>query len=236
MSDKIPVLLVEDDEPLRESLASYLRIQGFAVTAVGDGLSFYRCLAQDRFAVLIIDLGLPDQSGEVLVDYARRNLDSAIVVITARDTLDTRVGTYQAGADLFLAKPVDGRELAAAVASLGARRGGPGGSGVGGARPRAPWKLKSRERVLVAPAGQRIELTPKEFQLLHGLASREGSAGLRKDLLEALYGRADESAERALETLIRRTRQTITGIVGGVAPILTQHGVGYAFTEDIEVE
>lgn len=231
MSDKIPVLLVEDDEPLRESLSSYLRLQGFAVTAVGDGLSFYRCLERERFAVLVIDLGLPDQAGEVLIDYARRNRDAAIVVITARDTLDTRVESYRSGADLFLAKPVDGRELAAALTSLGARR-----SAASPVPAREPWRLKSRERLLIGPDGERVELTPKEFRFLQLLAAAAGRTRPREELLQELYGRADEAAERALETLVRRTRQTIAEGAAGVAPILTEHGVGYAFVEPIAGE
>ncbi|MGA8890210.1 MAG: response regulator transcription factor [Anaeromyxobacteraceae bacterium] len=231
MSEKISVLLVEDDEPLRESLASYLRLRDFEVIAVGDGLSFYRKLAGARFAVLVVDLGLPDQAGEVLVDYARRNTDSAIVVVTARDTIETRVGTYKSGADLFLAKPVDGRELAAALASLGSRRP-PAGS----APPRAPWRLVTRERMLLGPGGERVPLTPKEHRFLQHLAAGAGRTVRREDLLGALYGRTDESAGRALETLVRRTRQTIAEKAGGIAPILTEHGVGYAFTESVAVD
>jgi len=94
----------------------------------------------------------------------------------------------------------------------------------------------ARERVLIAPDGQRVELTPKEFQFLQHLATSAEGASRREDLLEVLYGRNDESADRALETLVRRTRQTIAGGTGGVVPILTQHGVGYAFTESIVVE
>ncbi len=140
MSEETTVILVEDDALLRDGLADFLTLSGFSVTAVGDGLSFYRVVAERPFSVAVIDLGLPDQAGEVLVDYTRRNTSSSIVVITARDTLDTRVACYRTGADLFLGKPVEGRELAAAIESLAARRAGaslPAVTVAGGAPPPA---------------------------------------------------------------------------------------------------
>lgn len=121
-NEAIRVILVEDDEPLQASLVNFLELSGFALTAVADGVSFYRALADATFDVAVVDLGLPDQSGETLIEYLRQNTTTPIIVVTARDTLDTRVGCYRTGADLFLAKPIDGRELAAAIASLAGRR------------------------------------------------------------------------------------------------------------------
>jgi len=115
MSEETTVILVEDDALLRGGLADFLALSGFSVTAVGDGRSFRRLVAERPFSVAVIDLGLPDEAGEVLVDYTRRNTSSAIIVITARDTLETRIACYRTGADLFLGKPVDGRELAAVI-------------------------------------------------------------------------------------------------------------------------
>ena len=239
MSEETTVILVEDDALLRDGLADFLTLSGFSVTAVGDGLSFYRVVAERPFSVAVIDLGLPDQAGEVLVDYTRRNTSSSIVVITARDTLDTRVACYRTGADLFLGKPVEGRELAAAIESLAARRAGaslPAVTGAGGAPPPAgggEWTLLAGQRGLLDPLGTRVDLTPKEYQLLELLVSHAGGTAQRDELLEGLYGRGDGSAQRALETLVRRTRQTIAMATGGLAPILTQHSLGYAFTAPI---
>jgi len=118
VSEETTVILVEDDAPLRGGLADLLPPSGFSVTAVGAGLSFCRLVAERPFSVAVIDLVLPDQAGEDLVDYTRRNTSNSIVVITARDTLDTRVACYRTGADIFLGKPVGGRELAAAIETL----------------------------------------------------------------------------------------------------------------------
>ncbi len=238
MSEGISVLLVEDDEILRKSLERYLALSGFDVVAVPDGLSYYRSLAERPFVVAVIDLGLPDQDGEVLVEYTRRNTSTGIVIITARDTLTTRVGGYRSGADLFLAKPVIGRELEAAIRSLAGRQEA---RSQGAAPDRAPegalrepaagtWALVRGQRTLLAPGGRRIELTARQFQFLEILARAAGETVDRAQMLQEIYGGQEESARHALDTLANRTRQRLEEAVGEEPPIHTQHGVGYSFT------
>jgi DNA-binding response OmpR family regulator len=228
MSEPIRVILVEDDSLLRESLASYLALVGYAVTAVGDGISYYQQLCEDGFVVAVIDLGLPDQAGEILVEYTRRNTSSAIIVITARDTLETRVDCYRTGADLFLGKPVHGPELAAAIASLAGRHARLAGTAPTPRVASDAWRLLARQRALVLPDGHTLDLTPREYRLLDLLAAGDGILVGRASLLGALYGRQDESASRALETLVRRTRKKLAEHYSGSNLILTQHGLGYA--------
>ncbi|MFZ4626633.1 MAG: response regulator transcription factor, partial [Rhodoferax sp.] len=185
----------------------------------------------------VVDLGLPDEDGTTLISYLRRNTESAIIVITARDTLDSRVECYRVGADLFLGKPVDGAELAAAIASLAGRRT----SLV--AEPPPPvkethspsWTFVMRQRALISPAAQRVELAVKECQLLTALVAEAGGTARRATLLEGIYGLQDNNTERALDTLVRRTRRKIEVATGTAAPILTEHGVGYAFVANISV-
>jgi two-component system OmpR family response regulator/two-component system response regulator TctD len=236
MSVPLQIVLVEDDTLLRDSLASYLTLVGFAVTAVGDGLSLYRLLGAHKFAVAVIDLGLPDEDGTTLVSYLRRNTDSAIIVITARDTLDSRVECYRVGADLFLGKPVDGGELAAAIASLAGRRSTvaePPPAVAVAMADASSWTFVTRQRALLSPAARRVELAVKECQLLTALVAEGGCTAKRLMLLEAIYGQKDSNTERALDTLVRRTRRKIEMATGTPAPILTEHGVGYAFVANI---
>lgn len=233
MSDRTRVILVEDDELLRSSLASYLTLAGFEVSEAADGLSFYRVFADVGGDVAVIDLGLPDQSGTTLVEYVRKNSSVPIIVITARDTLDTRVDCYQTGADLFLGKPVEGRELAAAIASLASRRHIDGPPAAASSEP--GWTLLATQRVLVSPAGTSIDCTGLECQFLLALAEAAPRSASRAAILEAIYQRADASAEHALETLARRTRQKIADAVGGAAPILTEYGVGYRFSARVSI-
>ncbi len=252
MNTPIEVVLVEDDTLLRDGLATYLKLVGFNITAVGDCLSLYSQLAVKRFDVAVIDLGLPDQAGEVVIDYLRRNTASAIIVITARDTLDTRVECYRVGADLFLGKPIEGRELAAAITSLAARRTAPHTTpeafphtAAVAPPPETPaakavlpaaWAFAPRQRILTSPAAQRIELTAKEATLLALLTAPPAGTVARRQLLQALYQRQDDSADRALDSLVRRTRHTIEAATGSPAPILTEHSVGYLLAASVVVQ
>ncbi len=234
----IHLLLVEDDDLLRRGLERFLTLSGYAVTAVGDSLSFYREIDDQVFDVALIDLGLPDQRGETLVAYLRRNTTTAIAVITAHDNLETRVDCYRSGADLFLSKPVDGQELVAAIGSLVARGrllSKPAPSAPDAASASATWILQSQTRALVNPEGQRLLLTAKEWTLFTTLAATPHHTS-RQALLTALYQRDDLSAQQALDTLLRRTRQKIVERLGLPHPILNEYGVGYRFGGHLLIE
>ncbi|MBF0245037.1 MAG: response regulator transcription factor [Planctomycetes bacterium] len=232
------MLLVEDDANLRAALAEYLEINGFAVTAVENGMSFYRELdLGGRFQVAVIDLGLPDQPGHVLADYARRNTKMSVVVITANDSIDNRVETYRTGADLFLAKPLDSRELLAAMRAMAARYVERHGTlaNLPADTPTNAWELDRARRQIKAPDGLAISLSPQEVTVCE-LFGAAGSGNVdRRQILENIYGRDDISAQRALDNLIRRLRQKIADATGHTAPILTAYGIGHSFSEPLRV-
>ena len=233
------VILVEDYDELRKTTADYLRLVGFDVTDVGSGLEFYEKIARQEYAVALIDLGLPDQSGEVLVEYVRRNTASAIIVVSGRKSSEVRIKCYEIGADLFLGKPVDYRELVAAIKSLINRTKA---ATLGPARladPEGPadaaiWQLLEKPRELLTPDGVTIALTASEYNLLHCLA--EGALTASRDqLLAKLHESGNSSTIRALESLVRRTRKKISDRTRHHAPILTHYGAGYAFAAKLVV-
>ena len=115
------IIIVDDDADLLESMTRYIEDDGFYVIVVGCARDFYRYLANEPFAVAVIDIGLPDQSGYELTDYVRRNTDIRIIILTARSEIQERVKGYDSGADLYLVKPVNMEELMAAIASLAKR-------------------------------------------------------------------------------------------------------------------
>jgi DNA-binding response OmpR family regulator len=234
MSHLTRVILVEDDQDLRESLVEYLDLAGHLVEGVGSGLEFYRNLAQHTFDIAVVDLGLPDQDGFVLVEYARKNSEMGLIILTARDAVEDRVSGYGAGADIYLVKPIDGRELAAAIASLAARRRE--SPAVPMAPPSGVWQLNLGAWTLTAPTGVAITLTDKELQLMAQLAECPGRPVTRENLLLYLYASQDEAAGRALESLVRRLRAKITGVTGAASPIKTSHAVGYAFAAGLQVK
>lgn len=194
--------------------------------------------------MVLIDLGLPDEAGEVLIAYVRRNTASRIVVLTGRDDIQTRVACYRMGAHLFLAKPVDPIELIAAVNSLLADSQmvdseptspsvpAPGGGAV---VPDEEWVLKLSKRTLLTPSGGRMLLSGGEFELLHILAVNGGKAS-HDELQQQLYGRADPSALKGLENRLGRIRRKIAAATGVAAPILNPYGVGFVFASRLTLQ
>lgn len=122
MDPGIRVIIVEDDRDLRESLVEYLSLDGHDVTGVGSALEFYQALASSTFMIAVMDIGLPDQCGYVMAEFVRRNTPMGIIILTARSSIEDRVNGYRAGGDLYLVKPVDCRELSAAITSLAERQ------------------------------------------------------------------------------------------------------------------
>jgi DNA-binding response OmpR family regulator len=236
-TDAIHVLLVEDDADLRGALAEYLALNGCAVTAVGTGMAFYQALStSETFHVAVIDLGLPDQPGHVLAEYARRNTHMSIIIVTANDGLENRIETYQTGADLFLGKPLDSRELLAAVIAMHRRyleRNGLNQQDTTG-NPVNIWRLDRARRLLHTPGGATIILSPQESATCELFNAAATGTVARQQLLTAIYGRDDESAHRALDNMIRRLRQKISEGCGQSAPILTAYGIGYSFSEPMQ--
>lgn len=219
------IVLVEDNKALRDSVAEYLSIVGYDVTAVASGLGFYHALAEQTFDVAVIDLGLPDMDGLQLVQYIRNNTDMRCIILTARDLVDDRIVGYDSGADLYMVKPVDCRELAAALTRMVQRAA----THRDDASCTGHWRLNRQNATLVTPCCAFIPLTAREMDFLLCLAASPDEAVPRATILETLGYTNDEFSNRALESLIRRLRRKIEGIIGS-SPILTRHGVGYSFS------
>jgi two-component system, OmpR family, response regulator len=228
------ILIVEDDADLRESVARYLSLSGFLVTGVGSAGEFYRYIVQETYEAVLLDIGLPDQSGLVLADYVRRNTGSAVVILTAHSEMEQRVRGYSSGADLYLIKPVVMEELAAAIASLARRyaersrtAAAPGGA--------STWVLQQMSWRLISPSGIEIALTGKEFELIRRLVEANGRPVPRRQLLDLLFYPDDGGSGRALDNQVRRLRKKIRERTGVDDPIQTYHSIGYCFSYAIIV-
>lgn len=228
------VLLVEDDLDLRASLANYLSMSGFEITETGSCLESYAALTRSNFNVAVVDVSLPDQSGLVLAEYLRTNTDLKIIILTALERIEDRVRGYSAGAHNYFVKPVDARELLAAIISLSHRDQPSQESRCSEVAPAQTWQLQRSAWRLQPPTGDSILLTALELQLMELLALNPCRVISRETLLSGIYGRSDEHSGRALDSLIRRLRAKI--VAGGqTAPIKTAHAVGYCFTSPITV-
>lgn len=236
VAQPVSVVLVEDDQFLRDSLVEFLGLKGLTVKGTGTAAGFYQLLEQESFHVAVIDLGLPDASGEELVDFARTNSEMSLIVITANDGLNSRVSCYRSGADLFMGKPVQGQELAAAILSLAERNLSRVAAEVPEKEASSGWQLNSKSWSLVTPEHEDIECTVKEYRFLAKLAETPSEPVKRAALLSTLYGRDDESAQRALDTLVRRLRKKIQQHWDDEGtPIRTVYSVGYLFADQIGV-
>ncbi len=226
------VLIVEDDTDLRESISLYIEDEGFAVTGVGTAKEFFRVLEQGSFDVAVIDIGLPDESGYVLAEKLRRNTDLGIIILTAQGGIEERVQGYAVGADLYLVKPVNIRELLAAIHSMAKRRLERNHHALGLG---SMWHLKKSGWQLVSPTGVNIMLTGREYDFLQILALAGGVSVERKQLMSSLHYSEEDWEGRALTELIRRLRKKISQNSGLECPIHTFHSIGYCFTGSISI-
>ena len=228
MTEARRVVIIEDDRDLRESIIRFLSVAGVEAEGVGSVLEFYETVVTRNFDVAVVDINLPDQSGFTLADYLRRNTDLGIIIITARDGLEDRVRGYGAGADLYLVKPVNMPELAAAIINLTRRRR------ERSAPPVTPlaeqWTLERTSWNLVSPLGVRVLLSGQERALITCLVEAHGEAVTRADLCAALGYDAADAESRALDSLVQRLRRKIESTTGRPAPLESGYRRGYGFS------
>lgn len=222
-SGKPRVLVVEDEPDLRATIVSFLNLSGFVADGVGKLAECDAWFQTHDCDLVVLDLGLPDGNGLSVVRTLRERERCGILILTARGELEDRLGGYQVGADQYLVKPVDMRELVAVLTVLNDRL-----------PPRnLTWKLDALSWNLTAPSGRAIRLTQSEVVVLKALTQASGSLVSRAVLAEALGFQAVDYDPRRMEILIRRLRNKIKEQSGEDAPIGTVHGLGYAFTADV---
>ncbi len=234
MTETRRVVIVEDDQDLRESIIRFLSMAGVAAEGVGSVLEFYESVVTRNFDVAVVDVNLPDQSGFTLADYLRRNSDLGIIIITARDGMEDRVRGYGAGADLYLVKPVNMPELAAAIVNL-ARRRHERTAGVIAPPLGETWTLERASWTLVSPRGVRILLSGQERTLVKCLAEGEGESVARADLCTVLGYDEAGGDSRALDSIVQRLRRKIESTTGRPAPLESGYRRGYGFSVSLQM-
>jgi len=217
-------ILVVDDEPkIVEICRDYLQAAGFDVVQAGDGLRGLDAARRERPDLVVLDLMMPGMDGLDVCRRLRRESNVPIIMLTARvEETDMLVG-LELGADDYLTKPFSPRELVARVRTV-LRRGA-------GSLPVEMIRVGDLEldrgRFMVLVAGQKVDLTPTEFELLALLAGQPGRIFSRAQLLEAVRGTAFESYERAIDSHIRNLRRKIEPEEEQPRYIHTVYGVGY---------
>jgi len=199
------VLIVEDYEPLRETLGQALREAGFAVDATGDGDDGLWHARSNDYDVIVLDLLLPGTDGLTMLTRLRgEGADTHIIVITAKGDVEDRVRGLDLGADDYLAKPFSLNELVARVRALARRKYGAKDPVI-----RVADLAIDTVRRVVDRAGERVDLTPREYALLAFLAVHEGEVVTRTMIWEHLYDFASTSYSNVVDVYIGRLRRKI---------------------------
>lgn len=221
------IVVVEDEEALREETVFHLQRAGHSVSGVGSAAALYRHLAIAPVDLIVLDLGLPDEDGLSVAAHIQAR-GYGVVMLTARSAMDDRIRGLQQGADAYLAKPVDFGLLLATITSVNRRLGAVPVAPVAPIPP-PEWLLDSANWILHAPDGQTIPLTAKENGLLKMLFAAPGVAVERRALMRSLQAGVDSFDSHRLEALVSRLRHKIAQHTPLSLPIRTVHGVGYAF-------
>jgi len=214
----VRILLVEDDPLLGDALRAGLGQAGFDVDWVRDGQAALAALTDGEHAAAVLDLGLPRLSGfDVLARVRSAGVRVPVLVLTARDAIDDRVRGLDAGADDYVVKPAELAEVAARLRALIRRSGG------------EPAPMLEVGGVVLDPAartvlrrGERVELKPREFDVLHELMLNAGRVLSRESLESRLYAWGEEVGSNAIEVHVHHLRRKLAPEL-----IRTVRGVGY---------
>jgi DNA-binding response OmpR family regulator len=221
------VLLIDDDRSLSEMVGDYLRGLGYAVSTEHSGLAGLERIGREAFDALILDVMLPDLDGFEICRRVRATQELPILMLTARGEDTDRIVGLELGADDYLPKPFNPRELAARLKAI-LRRGVPGGAGPG-RRLRFGRLEIDRDARCVRVAGEERPLTSYQFDLLVALAESAGRVLSREMLMDKVRGVEPEAFDRSVDVHISRIRAAIEDDPRHPRRIITVRGAGYVF-------
>src|SRR5690348_12163345 len=231
---QVRVLVVEDDQHIRELVLLHLGLEGLGTASSGDGAEGLQLARTERFDLIILDVMLPGLDGVTVCRAIRREphlKDVPILMLTARREESDKVNGLESGADDYLTKPFGVREFIARVRALLRRRRAAANAKAHQAAVTVAGLQVDPARRLARLDHRDIDLTAHEFDLLYVLASNRGIVFSRDSLMQRVWGGDTHITERSVDTLIKRLRKKIE--VDAAAPqyILTVWGTGYKFSD-----
>ena len=231
------ILFVEDDREIRNLVARYLKTNDLRVTLAGDGREMDRALAEHKIDLVVLDIMLPGEDGLALCRRLRATSSLPVIMLSARAGDVDRILGLEMGADDYLTKPFNPRELLARIKAV-LRRSAPDANAPRDIRHFrfAGWDLDAVARHLVSPDGARVILTSAEFDLLQVFCERPGRVMSREQLIEFTQGRSSNSGERSIDVLVSRLRKKLEPAAELPELIRTIRSGGYVFTPDVETE
>lgn len=237
MSDSMHLLVVDDDPEILDLLRRYFMSQNFRVTTAANGAGMREVLARTSVDLVLLDLGLPGEDGFELTRHLHQHWTGPVIIITGRGESVDRVVGLELGADDYVTKPFDLRELLARVRSVLRRSTSP-------SRGRADaehasfrfsgFRLDPRTRALSTLRGDPVSLTTREYELLRVFLDQPNRVLSRDNLMDRLHGRDAGPFDRAIDVQVGRLRRKIEADPAQPELIKAVRGAGYLFTARIE--
>lgn len=225
------ILIIEDEPAIADTLVYALKTEGFAPEWCGTGRAGLAALESRPFALVVLDVGLPDGSGFEFCKQIRARSAIPVLFLTARNSELDRVLGLELGGDDYLVKPFSPRELTARVKAILRRTNGnaaPAAAPLESRPPRDPPEFViDEERHVIAFRGVALELTRYEFRLLKTLAAKPGRVFSREQLMTAGWEDPGASLDRTVDAHIKTLRAKLRAVAGGTDPIQTHRGLGY---------
>jgi len=220
------ILIIEDEEKISEILKAYLQKEGYSVYSTTKGMEGIKLFEKIKFSLVILDLMLPDISGEEVCNVIRKISEVHIFMLTAKSTLEDRIEGLNLGADEYLVKPFSPRELTARVNALFRRLN----------TNESEIKVYNNgnleidyDKRTVKVKGQEVSLTPNEFDIVHILSSNAGKVFTRENLIERIMGIDFQGFDRTIDVHIKNIRKKIEEDSRKPKYIVTVTRLGYKF-------
>ena len=235
------IVIVDDDQRIREMLAEYLGDEGFEVSLAENGEQLRATMAAAEIDLVLLDQVIPGEDGLTLLRHLRRHSSVPVIMITGKGEMLDRIVGLEVGADDYIAKPFHLREVLARIRAV-LRRSVPasspdaeiaGSDTEAGPLAFAGWTLDPRRRELRNARGEEVELTTGEFNLLLVFVRAPNRPLNRDQLMDKLRGRDWSPFDRSIDTQVGRLRKKIEADPKNPALIKTVRGVGYVFTPEV---
>ncbi|MBL8362998.1 MAG: response regulator transcription factor [Rubrivivax sp.] len=216
------VALIDDDPEYAEYLAQHLSGQGMSVDVYRDSRDLLAATDAYDYDFYLVDLMLPGIDGVELIKVLRKRSNAGVLVVSGRLAPDVFRQVVDAGADMYLAKPVQFEQVVLAIQAVQRRVGS-------GAPAQTPWKFDRRARQLVAPDGVRVDLSDADVLVLECFAQAEGGTVTRETLRQRLGREPDAAGTDGLNAIIYRLRRRIERATPSLVPLQSRSRVGYVF-------
>ena len=232
------ILIVEDELVTRNTLKGIFEAEGYSVLEATDGDEMYKALSNNKVNLVIMDINLPGKNGLILARELREQHNLALMFLTGRDNEVDKILGLEIGADDYITKPFNPRELTIRARNLLSRTMQTPDSNEDEKQVESyrfnGWTLDINSRALISPTGENFKLPRSEFRAMIHFCEHPGQIQSRADLLKEMTGRELKPHDRTVDVTIRRIRKHFESQPDTPEIIATIHGEGYRFCGDLE--